>query len=205
MSGSEERVNGTRFWIKITMKIGILGGTFNPPHIGHLILAQEVAQKLALDKIFFIPTNIPPHKESHNVNAHDRLTMVKLAIKGDERFEALDLEIRRGGVSYTIDTVRALKAKLPRAVFYLIVGSDLANDFPTWKYFENLKKAVNIVVAKRRAYPLKKRNRFIVVDIVQMGIASSYIRGLIRKGFSIKYLVPDKVARYIKKRKLYVT
>ncbi|MDP2923017.1 MAG: nicotinate-nucleotide adenylyltransferase [Candidatus Omnitrophota bacterium] len=185
------------------MKIGILGGTFNPPHIGHLILAQEICQKLSLDKIFFIPTNIPPHKESHNVQSDDRLSMTRIATKNDARFDVLDLEIKRGGVSYTIDTVKELKAKFPKAEFYLIVGSDLANDFPTWKYFEGLKKSVKIVVAKRRAYPLKKRNRFIVLNIVQMGISSSHVRGLIKNGFSPKYLVPDNVAHYIKKHKLY--
>jgi nicotinate-nucleotide adenylyltransferase len=185
------------------MKIGILGGTFNPPHTGHLILAQEICQKLSLDKVFFIPTNIPPHKESQNVKSKDRLNMTKLAVAGDKRFEVLDLEIKRGGVSYTIDTVRELKAKFPQADFYLIVGSDLANDFPAWKYFESLKKSVKIVVAKRRAYPLKKRERFIALNIVQMGISSSHIRGLIKRGFSVKYLVTDRVARYIRKHKLY--
>jgi nicotinate-nucleotide adenylyltransferase len=185
------------------MKIGILGGTFNPPHVGHLILAQEVYQKLGLDKIFFIPTNIPPHKESHNVRAKDRLTMVQLATKGDKHFKVLNLEIKRGGVSYTVDTVKELKNQYPKAEFYLIVGSDLANDFPTWRYFEGLKKAVKIVVAKRRAFPLEKKNRFIIVDIVQMGISSSYIRGLIKKKFSVQYLVTDSVAQYIETHKLY--
>jgi nicotinate-nucleotide adenylyltransferase len=185
------------------MKIGILGGTFNPPHIGHLILAQEVAQKLGLDKVFFIPTNLPPHKESHNVDARHRLAMTKLATKGDSHFEVLDLEIKRGGVSYTIDTVRELKARYRGAVFYLIVVSDLANDFPAWKYFQDLRRAVTIVVAKRRAYPLEHRNRFIVVNIVQMGISSSHIRGLIKKRFSVQYLVTDQVAQYIEKHKLY--
>jgi len=185
------------------MKIGILGGTFNPPHIGHLILAQEVYQKAGLDKIFFIPTNLPPHKESHNVSAQSRLAMVRLAVRGDKRFEVLDLELRRGGVSYTIDTVRQLQRIYRKAQFYLIVGSDLANDFPTWKYSAELKKAVKIIVAKRRAYPLKRKNSFIVLNIVQMGIASSHIRGLIKKGFPVKYLVPDGVAEYIDKYKLY--
>lgn len=185
------------------MKIGILGGTFNPPHIGHLILAQEVYQKAGLDKIFFIPTNLPPHKESHNVSARSRLAMVKLAVGDDKRFEVLDWEIKRGGVSYTVDTVRQLKQKYAKADFYLIVGSDLANDFPTWKYFSELRKAVKIIVAKRRAYPLKKRDKFMVLNIVQMGIASSYIRGLIKKGFSVKYLVADSVAEYIEKHRLY--
>lgn len=185
------------------MKLGILGGTFNPPHIGHLILACEVQQKLGLDRIFFIPTNIPPHKESHNVDADHRLRMVKLAIEGNLPFEVLDLEIKRGGVSYTIDTVRELKIRHPRGEFYLIVGSDLANDFPTWKYFAGLRKAVKIVVAKRRAYPLRIKDNFIKLDIVEMGISSSYIRGLIKKGFSIKYLVSDNVFAYIEKYKLY--
>ncbi|MBU2504413.1 MAG: nicotinate-nucleotide adenylyltransferase [Candidatus Omnitrophota bacterium] len=185
------------------MKIGILGGTFNPVHIGHLILVQEVQQKLGLDKIFFIPTNIPPHKESYNVSASHRFNMVKLAIKGDERFEALDLEIKRGGISYTIDTVRKLKVKYLRSKFYLIVGSDLANDFPTWRYFAGLRKAVKIVVAKRRAYPLKIKDKFIKLDIVQMGISSSHIRGLIKKGLSINYFVPGNVLKYIQKYKLY--
>jgi len=185
------------------MKIGILGGTFNPPHIGHVILAQEVYQKLGLDRIFFIPTNLPPHKESHNVDAGHRLAMTKLATKADAHFEVLDLEIKRGGVSYTIDTVRELKAKYRGSTFYLIVGSDLANDFPTWKYFEDLRRAVKIVVAKRRAYPLEHDERFIKLSIVQMGISSSYIRTLIKKRFSVKYLVTDEVAAYIEKHKLY--
>ncbi len=129
--------------------------------------------------------------------------MTKLAVGADKRFEVLDLELRRGGVSYTIDTVRELKRAWQKAEFYLIVGSDLANDFPTWRYFADLKKAVNIVVAKRRAHPLKKRDKFIVVNIVQMGISSSHIRGLLKKRFSIHYLVTNEVARYIKKNKLY--
>ena len=184
-------------------KIGILGGTFNPPHIGHLILAQEVYQKLGLDKIFFIPTNIAPHKESRSVSNLDRLKMVKLAVGKDRRFSVLDLEIKRGGVSYTIDTVKELKHKYSGADFYLIVGSDLANDFPDWKYFSELKRAVKIVVAKRRAFPLKKKDKFIKLNIVQMGIASSYIRALIKKGFSVKYLLPREVSDYIAKHDLY--
>ena len=185
------------------MKIGILGGTFNPPHIGHLILAQEVQQKVGLDKVLFVPTNIPPHKEKHTVGSVERLRMVSLLIDGDPRFEVSDIEIKRGGVSYTIDTVRALKAQYPHDEFYLIVGSDLANDFSDWRYFDLLKKEIEIIVAKRRDYPLEKKGEFTMVGILQMGISSSYIRSLIKKGFSVKYLVSEKVARYIGKNKLY--
>ncbi|MEM7816703.1 MAG: nicotinate (nicotinamide) nucleotide adenylyltransferase [Candidatus Aenigmatarchaeota archaeon] len=185
------------------MKIGILGGTFNPPHIGHLILAKEAKEKLGLEKVFFIPTNIPPHKESHNVSAIDRFNMVKLAVEDNKDFEVLDLEIKRGGVSYTIDTVRELKKRFSSYDFYLIIGSDLAKEFSSWKYSSELKKEVRIVVAKRKEYPLRMRNNFIVLDIIHIGISSSYIRGLIKKGFSIKYLVPSRVEEYITKHKLY--
>jgi nicotinate-nucleotide adenylyltransferase len=118
------------------MRIGILGGTFNPPHLGHLILAEEVREKLNLDKIFFIPTNIPPHKSTESVSSWHRFNMVKLAIKSNPYFEVLDLEIKRGGVSFTIDTIKELKSKFPRDEFYLIVGSDLASTFSTWKDFD---------------------------------------------------------------------
>jgi len=184
-------------------KIGILGGTFNPPHIGHLVLAKEAYEKLGLDKIFFIPTNIPPHKESQNVKARDRLNMVKLIAKLDPHFEALDIEIKRGGVSYTIDTVKELKEKFKYEEFFLIVGSDLANDFESWKYFDKLRKLVKIVVAKRKSFPLKNKDNFIILKVTQIDVSSSYIRNLIKKGFSIKFLVPDPVIDYIEKHNLY--
>ena len=114
------------------MKIGILGGTFNPPHIGHLILAQTAEEKLGLDKVFFIPTNTPPHKNTFLLEAKHRLAMVKLTVEDHKSFKALDWEIKRGGFSYTIDTIRELKSKYPGDQFFLIVGSDLANDFNSW-------------------------------------------------------------------------
>jgi nicotinate-nucleotide adenylyltransferase len=185
------------------MKIGILGGTFNPPHLGHLILAQEACQKVGLDRVFFVPTNIPPHKQSGNVSAQDRLKMVKLLVDGDKRFVVTDVEIKRSGVSYTIDTVRELRKKYPDDELYLIVGSDLANNFSSWRYFDELKKEIEIVVARRRDYPLRREGDFWTVGILQMGISSSYIRSLIKRHFGVKYLVTDKVARYIEKHKLY--
>jgi nicotinate-nucleotide adenylyltransferase len=185
------------------MKIGILGGTFNPPHIGHLILAQEVKEKAGLDKVLFIPTNIPPHKESYNVDAHHRINMVKLAIAGNKDFAVSDIEIKRGGISYTIDTVRELKTIYPQAKFYLIAGSDLANAFPTWKYFDQLRRAITIIVVRRKEYPLKNKDQFPIINVFPMGIASSKIRNLVKQGLSIRYLVNDKIAGYIKQHKLY--
>ncbi|MBM3243930.1 MAG: nicotinate (nicotinamide) nucleotide adenylyltransferase, partial [Candidatus Omnitrophica bacterium] len=108
------------------MKIGILGGTFNPVHIGHLILAEEALEKLGLNKIIFMPACLPPHKENIDIAApNERLKMVKLAIKGNKKFIVSDIEIKRAGRSYTVDTVRELKKRSPKDEFYFIIGSDL--------------------------------------------------------------------------------
>ena len=185
------------------MKIGILGGTFNPPHIGHIVLAKEIHEKLGLDKILLIPTNIPPHKEDEGVSADVRLHMLKLAAKDQEAFEISDIELKRGGVSYTIDTVHQLKQIYPQDELYLIVGSDLANDFSSWKDFDQLSNLVKIVVAQRDSAPLKRKNNFIVINITQVDTCSSDIRELIKEGKSIKGLVSNGVADYIEKNELY--
>ncbi len=186
------------------MKIGILGGAFNPPHIGHLVLAKEILEKVKLDKIFFIPTNISPHKESEGVGANERLKMVQLAIAGNKYLEALDLEIKRGGISYTIDTLNELKKKYPDDEFYLIIGSDLANNFSSWKDYKDIGKLAKIVVAKRDDYPLKSKDDFIVVNITQIDSSSSQIRELIKQKKPIDKLVPAKVLEHIKKHNLFI-
>jgi nicotinate-nucleotide adenylyltransferase len=185
------------------MKIGILGGTFNPPHIGHLILAEEIREKLNLDKIFFIPTNIPPHKEINDIASLHRLNMVKLSVEDNPYFEVLDLEIKRGGISFTIDTLKELKKKFPQDVFFLIVGSDLAQTFSAWKDFEEIKKLARIVVAQRKEYILEEKENFILVEITQIDISSSQIRDKIEEGRSIKYLVKEEVEEYIENHQLY--
>lgn len=185
------------------MKIGILGGTFNPPHYGHLILAQEVLQKLKLDRVLFIPANLPPHKNATLVSAAHRHAMVERSIKGNKKFSLCDVEIRRGGTSYTIDTVLELKKKFPGKELYLIVGSDLARTFHAWKERERLSVLSRIVVARRREFPLRKKNNFIAVDILHIGISSSLIRELVKEKKSIRYLVPLEVEKYIKRYKLY--
>jgi nicotinate-nucleotide adenylyltransferase len=184
-------------------KIGILGGTFNPPHLGHLILAQEMLDKLHLDKIFFVPTNIPPHKNTHLIDVRHRLAMVRLLIKDNKRFSCLSLEAKRGGVSYSIDTIKALKRKFPHDTFYFIVGSDLVSEFHTWKDYRKIKKIVTVVVAMRDHFPIRKRKGFMFINILQVDISSSLIRGLIKKKFSITYLVHRDVERYINRYKFY--
>ncbi len=116
------------------MKIGVLGGTFNPVHAGHLILAEEMREKLGLDQVVFIPTCIPPHKQAKGIApADDRMAMVKLAIKGNRSFSVSDVEIKRQGASYTIDTIRQLKKSYPRDELIFIIGSDLLKYLDDWK------------------------------------------------------------------------
>ncbi|MCF7895227.1 MAG: nicotinate-nucleotide adenylyltransferase [Candidatus Omnitrophica bacterium] len=185
------------------MKIGILGGTFNPPHIGHLVLAQEVLEHLKLDKIFFIPTNNPPHKKGKQLEPKKRFLMAKLTVAGNYKFKVLDLELKRKGKSYTVDTIAELKTKYPKDKLYLIIGSDLAKDFKKWKSPEKIKKMATVVVAKRRGSPFRSSKSFKQVDIIQIELSSSQIRERIKKGKTVKYLVPKKVENYIKENNLY--
>jgi len=186
------------------MKIGILGGTFNPPHLGHLAIACDVKKALSLDKIFFIPTNIPPHKEVDLAKASDRIEMLKLMVEGNCSFEVLDIEIKRGEVSYTIDTVRSLRAIYPQDQFYLIVGSDLAQDFASWKEFERLKRLVEIVVAQRKQSVFSGGRSYTTVDIDEIDISSSKIRTMIRTKKPLDCFLHPNVVSYIKKHKLYL-
>jgi len=185
------------------MRIGILGGAFNPPHNGHLVIAQDILDAFKLGKIFFIPTNISPHKENGGITGEMRLEMVKLAISDNDAFEVLDLEIRRGGTSFTIDTVRELKKRYPEDEFYLIVGSDLANAFSSWKDSQELKQELKIIVANRKEYPLKDKNPYLVVDIRQVEVSSSGVRKLLKEGRSIECLAGKNVVDYIQKHNLY--
>jgi len=185
------------------MRIGILGGAFNPPHLGHLILGQEALEAFKLDKVFLIPTNLSPHKQNNNIEAMHRLNMVNLSVLGNDKFEVLDIEIKRGGISYTIDTVNQLKEIYPRCEFYLIVGSDLSGALSAWQKFDELKKAVKIIIAQRENYPLVTENSYLKLKITQIGISSSRIRQAIKEGCSVRYFLSDGVGDYIRKHRVY--
>ncbi|MDD5595321.1 MAG: nicotinate-nucleotide adenylyltransferase [Candidatus Omnitrophica bacterium] len=187
------------------MKIGILGGTFNPIHLGHLILAEEVREKLGLDKVIFVPTFLPPHKDNSDIaQAIDRLKMIEIAIKANKYFIVSDVEIKRNGRSYTIDTINALKKVYANDELYFITGSDLLKYLEEWKDLNEIIKMVKFVVATRPGYPLEKIPSYIsTVAIRAVDISAFEIRSCIKQNTSFRYLVPDGVFKYITKRKLY--
>lgn len=187
------------------MKIGILGGTFNPIHIGHLILAEEAREKLNLDRIIFVPAYLPPHKDNSDIAwANDRLSMVKLAIKGNRNFLVSDIEIKRNGRSYTIDTLKEFKVKYPKDDLYFIIGSDLLKYLDEWKDLNEIIQMVKFIVATRPGYPLEKiPSHITTVAIRAVDVSGFEIRKAIRQNLSFRYLVPEAVLRYIVKKKLY--
>lgn len=187
------------------MKAGILGGTFNPIHIGHLILAEEVREKLKLDKVIFVPTYLPPHKDNSDIAAAaHRYNMIKLAIKTNKYFSVSDIEIKRDGRSYTIDTVKEFKKRSPGDDLYFITGSDLLNYLEEWKDLSDIIKMVKFIVATRPGYPLERLPSYIsTVEIRAVDISAFEIRKHIKENKSFRYLVPDRVFDYIIRKGLY--
>ena len=190
-------------------KIGILGGTFDPIHLGHLVLAEQVKEKLKLDRVIFIPCLRSPHKTRQKLSpARDRFRMTQLALEGNSSFAVSDVELKRKGLSYTVDTLTELKNLYPSSQIYFLTGSDVVDELGAWKDPRQLYTLAKVVIATRPGFDhFDRRNRFvkksIVVPITGIDISSSEIRQRVKKGKSMKYLVPSEVEKYIKKRGLY--
>jgi nicotinate-nucleotide adenylyltransferase len=183
------------------MRIGIYGGTFNPVHHGHLILARQALEEFKLDRLIFVPAAESPFKiQNHTAPPGDRLAMLRLAIAGEDRFSVDPLEIERGGISYSIDTVKMFRTRNPEAELFFLVGEDNANRLTEWHRFEELKKLVCFVVLSRSEdfessqYPVVQR---------RIEISSTEIRNRVAKQDSINYLVPESVKHYIEQHQLY--
>jgi nicotinate-nucleotide adenylyltransferase len=183
------------------MRTGIYGGTFNPVHHGHLILARQALEEFKLDRLIFVPAAESPFKiQNHTAPAGDRLAMLRLAIAGENRFSVDPLEIERGGISYSIDTVKMFRSRDPKAELFFLVGEDNADRLTEWHRFEDLKKLVFFVVLSRSEdfesseYPVVQR---------RIEISSTEIRNRVAKQESITYLVPESVKHYIEQHQLY--
>lgn len=191
------------------MNIGIFGGTFNPPHLGHLIVAERVREELGLGKILFIPSAISPHKQ-HLPLADPalRMEMVQLALLGEQFFEPSSIELDRGGVSYTVDTLEQLRRIYLEDTLHLLVGMDNLLELATWKSPERIVDISRVVVMTRpgfrpREAPDRVQKDFILCQVPEIEISSSEIRERVKQGKSIRYLVPKPVESYILSRRLY--
>ena len=197
------------------MRIGILGGTFNPPHLGHLICAQEAYLQLGLDRVTLIPARIPPHKAVEDEpGAEHRLELCRLAVRGDEeRFDVSGAEIEREGPSYTVDTLEELHARAPDHQLFLIVGGDIAAGLPGWREPERVLSLATLAVAKRRGTSqetvgeavgsLRGGERAQFFHMPRIGISSTMLRDRVRAGQPIRYYVPDALVSYIERHRLY--
>ena len=196
------------------MRIGILGGTFNPPHLGHLVCAQEAYIQLNLDCVMLIPAHIPPHKAVEDEpGAEHRLELCRVAVEGDDRIEVSDFEAVRSGPSYTVDTLQALHSRAPHNELFLIVGGDIAAGLPEWHEPERVLSLATLAVAARRGTSrssieealrtLRGGDRARFFEMPTIGLSSTMIRDRVSAGQPIKYLVPDPVAAYIDRERLY--
>ncbi len=191
------------------MKIGIYGGTFNPMHIGHLIVSESVREQLLFDRLLFVPSANPPNKSDPTLApAADRLAMAHLGVESNPEFEISDIETTRGGISYTVDTVNVLSAMYPKASLYLIIGADNLLEFQTWKSPQDILQKVELVVMNRPGYALHgaKTDFYRLakqVNVPQIGISGTDIRRRVKLGRSIRYMVPPKIEEYIRLKGLY--
>ena len=196
------------------MRIGVFGGTFNPPHLGHLVCAQEAYVQLGLDLVILVPVFTPPHKPlEDDPGPEERLELCRLAVAGDERLAVSDVETSRPGPSYTVDTLQKLHANEPEHELFLILGGDVAARLPQWRAPEEVVTLATPAVVNRRGTPraraaaglaaLPGGGRAKFFSMPWIGVSSTMIRRRVKAGLPIRYLVPDAVAAYIDAKGMY--
>ena len=199
-------------------RIGVFGGSFNPIHMGHLVIAEEARQEFQLSRVLFIPTGDTPGKKMRGgIMKQHRYDMVKLAIAGNDKFFVSDIEIKREGPSYTVDTIRELKTMYPEGTeFYFIAGTDSIADLPTWKYNKELLTSCDFICTSRAGSEerIKSSMKYFgelgekkihFLRTPELEISSTALRRLMREARSVRYLMPDAVIEYIHSHYLYTT
>lgn len=200
------------------MRLGLFGGSFDPVHFGHLLLAESAREQCRLDRILFLPAAVPPHKQGQPAAAvRRRIEMLQLAIGGHEAFAVSDIEAQRGGISYTIDTLRYFRQDDPEADLFFLMGADMLHDLPNWREAEEVCRLAIPVVVRRPATPepdfsvlrgVTTSDRIELfrehqVEMPQIGISSTEIRRRIAAGCSIRYWTPRAVEKFIQTHGLY--
>ena len=195
------------------MRIGVFGGTFDPPHVGHLILAADAVEALRLDKLVFVPARAQPLKVERPAvaSANERLEMVRLAIGDDPRYSVDDTEISREGLSFTVDTLEGVSARNPGAQLFLLLGEDSLSTFDRWKNPARIRELATLAVMHRarpgegtgRSRPSSKRKGVETLSTRQVDVSSTEIRQRLKDGQSVKGFVPESVEKFIASRRLY--
>jgi nicotinate-nucleotide adenylyltransferase len=197
-------------------RLGVFGGTFDPPHFAHLAIAERAREELALDRVLFVPAGRPPHKNARAVVAiADRLAMTRLAVKRQPAFRVSDLEANRTGPSYTVDTLETLAARYPDVELVLVIGEDSLAELPTWRDPERVLELASVAVAPRitshgggggnTRLPerLARSARVTWLSGPRVDLSSTELRERARRGRSLRYLVPDAVIAYLERRRVY--
>ena len=185
------------------MRIGVLGGTFDPIHLGHLAAARAAMDCQHLDRVLFIPTGVPPHRPATSADAEQRIEMVRLAIAGEKRFEVSDLEVRRRGLSYTVDTLRELRRQYPTDELFLVLGWDAAKLLSTWREPDEVRRLASLVIVTRPGSGPPTGTSDIVCERPTPDISASELRRAIASGGRVTDMVPEAVAAYIARNALY--
>lgn len=195
------------------MRLGLMGGTFDPIHNAHLFIAEEARIRMDLEGVLFIPNGVPPHKKQYEVTpARHRMKMVEIAVRFNSAFWPSRLEIDRAGKSFAVDTLTALKSALTESELYFITGFDAVAEILTWKRHEEVIKLCRFVAVARPGsetgsaidqLPQTYRDRIDILESPHLDISSTEIRERVRQGLPIRYLVPDEVEEYIRRQSLY--
>lgn len=192
------------------LRLGVFGGTFDPPHVGHLALAEWAREELSLDRVLFVPAGSPPHKSAARASAAHRVAMTRRAVRGNPEFVVSTVEARRPGPSYTADTVTALAEAHPGAELWLLMGADMYATFDRWVRPAEIAARAALAVALRPGAAAPRASRFAArgkgvrwLANPALEVSSSAVRARARAGLSLRYLVPEPVARYIAQHRLY--
>lgn len=193
-------------------RIGVFGGTFDPIHLGHVMVAEECSERLDLNPVLMVPSSLPPHRAKPTASAHDRLEMVELAVQGHQRLRASDIEVRRGGVSYTVDTMRALRAENPGAEITLLLGWDAVEEFAGWRDTAEVTRLGGIAVFNRAGSPapdpaalerLGLPPETVVLEVDSPPVSATSVRRILAEAGSGEGILPPAVEAYIKEKGLY--
>ena len=194
------------------MRFGLFGGTFDPIHLGHLILAEQCREACGLDRVCFVVANEPPHKRGiKRTGVHHRLEMTRLGIAGNPAFEVSDVEARRAGPSYSVDTLEHFQAERPEDELFFLIGGDSLVDLPTWREPERIVRLATLVVVNRPGSDPAPPEGLVgpeakpplSVTIPPIGVSSSDLRRRLAEGRSVRYMLPSSVEAYIRAHKLY--